>query len=93
MPHFKKTVDNYLQNYNHQRSISFTMRKYNDIRAMKGADEKALYKKKLYSRYTHLGGRNFITYGLRAANKMESNTIKKQLKPLWRRFHEELDKD
>lgn len=70
-----------------------TMRKYNDIRAMKGADEKALYKKKLYSRYTHLGGRNFITYGLRAANKMESNTIKKQLKPLWRRFHEELDKD
>jgi len=70
-----------------------TMRKYNNIRAMKGADEKDLYKKKLYSRYTHLGGRNFITYGLRAANKMNSNTIKKQLKPLWRRFHEEIEKD
>jgi len=71
-----------------------TMRKYNDIRAEKGATEKELFKKKLYSRYTHLGAKNFVTYGLRAANKMgNSKTIRRQLKPLWRRFHEELDKD
>ncbi|MCC4264116.1 reverse transcriptase/maturase family protein [Oceanimonas baumannii] len=69
-----------------------TMRKYNEIRKEKGLPERELYKRKLYSRYTHLGGRNFITYGLRAAKKMNSKTIKKQLKPLWRRFNEELDK-
>lgn len=69
-----------------------TMRKYNEIRKEKGLPERELYKRKLYSRYTHLGGRNFITYGLRAAQKMNSKTIKKQLKPLWNRFNEELDK-
>lgn len=70
-----------------------TMEKYNAIRVSKGLPEKELYRRKLYSRYTHLGGRNFVTYGLRAANKMQSKTIKRQLKPLWRRFHEELDKE
>jgi RNA-directed DNA polymerase len=69
-----------------------TMKKYNAIRAKKGLPEEVLYKRKLYSRYTHFGGRNFITYGLRAANKMNSKTIKHQLKPLWRRFNEELEK-
>lgn len=69
-----------------------TMRKYNEIRKEKGLPERKLYKRKLYSRYTHLGGRNFITYGLRAAKKMNSKTIKKQLKPLWRRFHEEIER-
>lgn len=69
-----------------------TMDKYNAIRESKGLPVKDLYKRKLYSRYTHLGGRNFITYGLRAAAKMQSKTIKRQLKPLWNRFNEELDK-
>ncbi|CAI2295810.1 antiviral reverse transcriptase Drt2 [Vibrio parahaemolyticus] len=70
-----------------------TMDKYNAVRAAKGLPEKALYKRKLYSRYTHLGGRNFVTYGLRAASTMHSKTIKRQLKPLWRRFHEELERE
>ncbi|HGS4441951.1 TPA: hypothetical protein ACMDNB_003635 [Vibrio cholerae] len=70
-----------------------TMDKYNAVRVAKGLPEKSLYKRKLYSRYTHLGGRNFVTYGLRAASAMQSKTIKRQLKPLWRRFHEELEKE
>lgn len=70
-----------------------TMEKFNGIRESKGLPQKDLYKRKLYSRYTHLGGRNFVTYGLRAANKMQSKTIKRQLKPLWARFHDELDKE
>lgn len=70
-----------------------TRDKYNTIRDKKNLPQKNLYKRKLYSRYTHLGGRNFITYGLRAANKMQSKTIKRQLKPLWRKFNEELDRD
>ena len=70
-----------------------TMNKYNAVRVAKGLSEELLYKRKLYSRYTHLGGRNFITYGLRAASTMQSKTIKRQLKPLWRRFHEELERE
>lgn len=70
-----------------------TMVKYNAINQAKGLPEKTLYKKKLYSRYSHFGGRNFITYGLRAAKTMDSKTIKKQLKPLWHRLEDEIKKD
>ena len=45
-------------------------------------DTKKLYRRKLYEKYSHLGSRNFITYGYRAANEMNSNAIKRQLKPL-----------
>jgi hypothetical protein len=69
-----------------------TMQKHNNILLESGRNERGLYKKKLYSRYTHLGKRNFITYGLRAAKEMDSESIKKQLKPLFYRFKEELNK-
>ncbi|MGR6831329.1 hypothetical protein [Aliivibrio wodanis] len=69
-----------------------TMIKYNSIRYEKGLPERELFKRKLYSRYTHLGKRNFITYGIRAANKMESESIRRQLKPLFKRFNDELNK-
>ncbi|MFL1804331.1 antiviral reverse transcriptase Drt2 [Plesiomonas shigelloides] len=74
------------------RLANKTKIKYNSIRASNGLEERSLYKRKLYSRYTHLGGRNFITYGLRAARTMNSKTIKRQLKPLWAKFHQELSK-
>jgi RNA-directed DNA polymerase len=51
-----------------------------------------LRKKKLYERYSHLGGRNFLKYGYRAAKIMKSNSIKKQLKPMWSRLHKEIEK-
>ncbi len=69
-----------------------TMVKYNAIRSDKGLPEQSLYKKKLYGQYSHLGGRNFITYGLRAAKTMDSRTIKRQLKPFWNRLHDEIEK-
>lgn len=69
-----------------------TMYKHNKIRAKNGDSKRPLYMKKLYSRYTHLGSRNFITYGLKAADTMNSKTIRRQLKPLWRRFNEEVKK-
>ncbi|MEZ9256681.1 antiviral reverse transcriptase Drt2 [Vibrio splendidus] len=70
-----------------------TMIKYNNIRHHTGQPERPLFKRKLYSRYTHLGKRNFITYGIRAANKMESHSIRRQLKPLFKRFNDEINKD
>lgn len=60
----------------------------------KAQRKKSYLRNKLYSRYTHLGAKNFITYGLRAAKKMDnSKTIRRQLKPLWQRFHEEINRD
>ena len=35
---------------------------------------------------------NFLKYGYRAARVMGSKSIKKQLKPLWSRLHNEIEK-
>lgn len=63
-----------------------TQRKYNRIRSKKNLLDKRLFKKKLYSTYSHFGRRNFISYGRRAAEIMGSPQIRKQLKPLWKRL-------
>ena len=49
-----------------------------------------IYKRKLHRLYTYRGKRNFISYGHRAAKIMESTKIRKQLKPLWKRFIKEI---
>lgn len=69
-----------------------TKKKYNKMRVKRGEAIRRLYKKKLYARYSHLGRRNFVRYGLRAADIMDSKEIRRQLKPLWRRLKEEMEK-
>jgi RNA-directed DNA polymerase len=66
--------------------------KKNRIKVDKGLPRTGLYKRKLLQQYSHLGGRNFIRYGHRAADIMESNAIRKQLKPLWNRLQDEINK-
>jgi len=56
------------------------------------APTEQLRKKKLYQRYSHLGRRNFLTYAYRAARIMKSNSIKKQLRPMWLKLQKEIDK-
>ena len=56
-----------------------------------GRPTKALFKRKLYERYSYIGRRNFITYGHRAADLMRSESIKRQLKPLWGRLQDEIE--
>lgn len=51
-----------------------------------------IWKQTLYERYSHLGSRNFIRYGLRAADEMGSQAIKKQLRPLWGRLERKIAK-
>lgn len=50
-----------------------------------------IWRKQLYERYSHLGKRNFIRYGLRAAQIMESRAMYRQLRPLWRRLVSRID--
>lgn len=69
-----------------------TQTKWNNYRSEKGIPEKDLYKRKLYERYSHLGRRNFITYGLKAADIMKSKSIRRQLKPLWKELQDEINK-
>ncbi len=51
-----------------------------------------IWKQTLYERYSHLGSRNFIRYGLRAADEMGAQAIRKQLRPLWGRLERKIAK-
>jgi hypothetical protein len=68
-----------------------TKLKRDKLRLEKGLPPTDFYKKKLYKKYGYVGRRNFVRYGYRAANIMESNAIKKQLRPLWKRLNERIE--
>lgn len=74
------------------RLAKLTKRKRNRLKAATGRKPRKLYKHKLYEKYSHLGERNFVRYGLRAAEIMDSDAIRRQLKPLWNRLKEEIEK-
>ena len=69
-----------------------TREKIKRLNDSQGRPTKALFKRKLYERYSYVGRRNFISYGYRAANLMGSQAIKRQLKPLWARLQDEIQK-
>ena len=68
------------------RLAKATAKSKNIARLERGLPPKLLYKRKLYERYSHLGQRNFVRYGIRAANIMKSDAIRRQLRPLWARL-------
>ena len=69
-----------------------TQLKRNKLKLRQGASAKPLYKRRLYAKFSHFGKRNFITYGIRAAKILNSRAIRSQLKPLWRRLEEEIER-
>ncbi len=87
------SISRYYQKMKKSVSISKKSRdKINIIRVKKSKASKALYKKKLYEKYSHLGKSNFVTYGLRSKNKMgNSLTIKKQITKLWKNLEKEIN--
>ncbi|MBX8474407.1 hypothetical protein K5D38_06420 [Pseudomonas cichorii] len=62
----------------------------NKLRRLRGEKDKNLFLRAIYKGYTHLGRRNFITYGYRAAKIMDSKTIKQQLRAHWRKVSREI---
>lgn len=68
------------------RVAKATMAKRNRARAARGEDPRPLFTSNLMRRYTYFGRRNFISYGYRAAKIMNSDGIRKQLRPLWGKF-------
>jgi RNA-directed DNA polymerase len=67
-----------------------TMKKRNQSRVARGNHPLPLFMNRLIKRYTFFGRRNFVSYGYRAARIMNSSSIRKQLRPLWRKFQNAL---
>lgn len=62
------------------------MDRCNELRAKRGEAPKDLFLRSIYKGYSCVGRRNFITYGFRAAKIMESKSIRKQLRPHWKKM-------
>jgi hypothetical protein len=69
-----------------------TMRSRNKLRTRLGVGERDLFLKTVYSRYSHLGKRNFLRYGYKASKTMNSPAIRRQLRPLWGRLKKAIEK-
>lgn len=69
-----------------------TKRKRDKYREANNIDKRPLFKSKIYERYSHLGKRNFIRYGLRASKSLKSRHIRKQLNSLWLKLEKEINK-
>ncbi len=58
----------------------------------KEADANPIKRKKLNTRYSYLGGRNFVAYAMRAAAEFDDPAIKKQLRRHWRKLNKNVEK-
>lgn len=80
-----------------QTLARYYRRMKNGVRSAKAAANDSgnakVYRRNLYSRFSHLGGRNFISYGRRSQIRMSSAEIRKQLKAHWPKLHAELEKE
>lgn len=68
-----------------------TKDRINGLRRRRGEVDKGLFLRAIYKGYTHLGRRNFVTYGYRAAKIMGSKTIRQQLRAHWRKVQQEIN--
>ncbi|MGN2429741.1 antiviral reverse transcriptase Drt2 [Pseudomonas syringae] len=63
------------------------MERNNKLRNARGEPSTDIFLRTIYKGYSYLGRRNFLSYGYRAARIMSSRSIKKQLKPHWRKLN------
>ena len=59
----------------------------NELRAARGEPPRELFLRTIYRGYSYLGRRNFISYGFKAADIMESQSIRKQLRSHWKKLN------
>ncbi|MEE5042809.1 antiviral reverse transcriptase Drt2 [Pseudomonas alliivorans] len=63
------------------------MDRCNELRAGRGEVPREIFLRTIYKGYSYLGRRNFISYGFRAAKIMDSQSIRKQLRPHWKKLN------
>jgi len=74
------------------RRIRTAIRHAKRMAAKTGTDPR-VFRRRIYERFSHLGTRNFVTYGRRAAITMDSDWMRRQVGRHWRKLHEWLPDD
>lgn len=88
----ESSVARYLERMRRGVAVALNcLSKRNRSRLRLNRTPKPLYLKKLVKRYSYIGRRNFVSYGYRSSRIMSSNSIRRQLKPLWIRLLRAID--
>jgi RNA-directed DNA polymerase len=74
------------------RFAALTKAKHDKLAAKRGSINGPLKTRKLNLRYSYVGRHNFVSYALRAARKMDEESLKSQIKPHWKKLNAEIQK-
>jgi RNA-directed DNA polymerase len=74
------------------RRVKTAIRRAQKMAAKAGIDRR-VFRRQIYKRFSHLGTRNFISYGRRAAVVMRADSIRRQVGRHWRKLHKWLPND
>ncbi|UYM16240.1 antiviral reverse transcriptase Drt2 [Endozoicomonas euniceicola] len=88
------SLSNYTRRVNRAiKRAGYFRNKFNWERLSREEDRRSLYRRKLYEKYSYLGtvNKTYLAYAYGAANIMDSDAIRKQLKPLWNRLQGRID--
>lgn len=78
--------------YKLRKAIRMRSKHYSNLKFNNQHNNKDMYMKTLYSRFTYIGKRNYVSYAYRVSNVFESKNIKYQVKGHFVTFNEYLDK-
>lgn len=74
------------------RRVRTAIRRAQRMAAKAGIDQR-VFRRQIYERFSHLGTRNFISYGRRAAMVMGADSIRRQVGKHWYKLHKWLPND
>jgi hypothetical protein len=72
------------------RKMARRVKKVTIQKRLSKSDKTKVFKKKLFSLYSHLGKRNFISYAFRASEITDSEAIKKQVSRHWNKLNRKI---
>lgn len=77
--------------YKFRKAIRMRSKNYAKLKSKNKHNKHRMYMRTLYTRFTYIGKRNYVSYAYRVANVFESKNIKSQIKGHFTTFNEYLD--
>lgn len=83
-----------ISKYNHKFRKAIRMRAshFKKISENKWHNGSSIYKRSLFTRFTYIGRRNYVSYAYRVASEFNSNTIRLQIKGHFNNFNDYLER-
>lgn len=78
--------------YKMRKAIRMRTNHYKRLKMNNKLSKSEIYKRKLYTRYTYIGQRNYPSYVFRVSESFNSKTVRKQIRNHWGEFNSYMEK-